>query len=88
MKYIAKKINQDCYEIMGIDAMPTIKGKYVEVIVGKIKQSKQQLEQVIKDYEEETAFFIDKKIEEFKEQRQTQLDELKEHLKAIENCQE
>lgn len=88
MKYIAKKINKDCYEIIGIDAMPTIKGKYVEVIVGKIKQSKQQLEQVIKDYEEETTFFIDKKIEEFKEQRQTQLDELKEHLKAIENCQE
>lgn len=88
MRYIAKKIDEKNYEISGVDTLPTIDGEYIEVIVGKLKQDKENLIKVINDYEEETKFFVEKQIEDFKATREDQLEELKEHLKAIEDCEE
>lgn len=74
MRYIAKKV-EDYYEITHINSLETPNGDKVEVVIGKTKPKKEQLEKAIKDYEEETKMML--------EQRTQEINELKEILKSI-----
>jgi arsenate reductase-like glutaredoxin family protein len=84
MRFIAKKLKDFDYELTGIEKAKTPKGKEVEIVVGKVTINVERLKDVINQFEEETEFFVNQRIEQMKEERNKQLNELKAELEAIE----
>lgn len=88
MRFIAKKLDNENFNIIALDNLKTLDDKEVEVIVASIEQNKEKLEKILNEYQEETDFFKEQRLKEFTEQRDYELKQLKQQLEAINNCKE
>jgi acylphosphatase len=88
MRFIAKKLDNENFNIIALDNLKTLDDKEVEVIVASIEQNKERLEKILNEYQEETDFFKEQRLKEFTEQRDYELKQLKQQLEAINNCKE
>ena len=60
MRYIAKKLKKDSFEIMGLTERETINGDKVEIIIDKKTYSKQTMIETMEAYKAERDGVIEK----------------------------
>jgi len=77
MRYIAKKIEEDIYEVTHLNFMETEDGNKVEVVMGKTRPEKSKLEKAIEDLKVERPLRIEKMDKD--------IEELESQLEAINN---